>query len=333
MMKKLLFSLFLSILVLSVTLTGFMAEEKLVWNKEWPTKIRIGAASIGGGFYMGASSMANALKEEFPELEIVVEQTKASVHNIKLIEANEVEFAMCTSNNVYDAWIGEGAYEGIEYKGVRVLMPTWPASIEFITLKKSGITDITQFTRRFSGGPQGSENNVLTHKVFELFEIKAQIVNLALTDTTLSLKTGTLEGYLTAFPNTATAELSMTDDIRVVGLTKEQGEKFIEKYPSYVYPSIIPGGSYKGNDEPVATIGNIQILIARDDLPEDMVYTVLKAVYKHQAIVEETWPRYGQSMKDLSIVKLLTSPFHKGSIKYYKEMGIELSEVATSLDE
>ena len=302
------FILILSILMLSIILTGYMAEEKLVWNEKWPTKIRIGAAAIGGGFYMGASAFANVLKEEFPELEVIVEQTKASVHNIKLIEANELEFAMCTDNNVYEAWIGQGVYEGKEYKGVRIFMPVSIGLKEWVTLKKTGITDITQFTGMFSGLTKGSEIDNSVHLLFETLGIKAKIVNLGPADSIQALRIGSIEGYCLGHPNTTTSELAITDDIRLIEITKEQGEYFIKKHPEYIYPQTIPGGYYKGVDEPVVTFGDYDILIVRDDLPEDMVYTVLKAVYKHQETVEATWPIFGKSMKDLGIVKSIDSP-------------------------
>jgi hypothetical protein len=310
-----------------------MAEEKLVWNEKWPTKIRIGAAAIGGVFYMGASAFANVLKEEFPELEVIVEQTKAAVHNVKLMEANEIEFAMCTTDTTYQAWNAQGLeWEGKEYKGFRIFMPTWASTMDWVTLKKTGITDITQFTGKFAAYTKGSMIDVFTHKLFETLGIKAQIVNLSPEDIKLSLQIGTIEGYALGIGGTITQELALTNDIRLIQITKEQGESFTKKYPEYVYPVSMPG-EYYGVDEPVNVIGYFCALIVRDDLPEDMVYTVLKAVYKHQEIVEATWPMFGKGMKDLGIVKLLGSPFHKGSIRYYKEIGVELSEAATSLDE
>ena len=332
-MRKFMFSLILSILVLSITLTGYMAEEKLVWNEKWPTKIRIGAGQIGGGFYMGSSGFANALKEEFPELEVIVEQTKASIHNIKLIEAKEVDFAMCTANIVYEAWNGIGNFEGKEYKSIRMVMLTWPDAKSWATLKKSGITDVTQFTKMVSGFTKGSENDNFNHKVFETFGIKAEIVNISPSDSVESLKNGMIEGYIMGYPDPSTSELALTHDIRLIEITKEQAEYFLEKHPEYIYPVIIPGGYYKGVDEPVNTIGGYQLVMVRDDLPEDMVYAVLKAVFKHQEIVEQTWPIFGKSMKNIGDVKLLKFPFHKGAIRYYKEIGVELSEAATSLDE
>jgi hypothetical protein len=312
-----------------------MAEEKLVWNEKWPTKIRIGAGGVGGGFYMAASAFANVLKEEFPELEVIVEQTKASVHNIKLMEANEVEFAMCTPDTTYEAWTAQGSqWEGKEYKGARIVMPAWLDAMIFVTLKKIGITDITQFTGNFSALGKGSQCDIFMHKVFETFGNKVQIVNLSPEDSVLALQVGSIEGFILGHPSPAVSELALTNDIQIINITKEQAEYFLKKHPEYSYPATVPGGFYKGLDESISVFGAYDIIIARDDLPEDMVYTVLKAMYKHQEIVEETWPIFGKGMKDLSSVKLSGStPFHKGSIRYYKEIGVELSEAATSLDE
>ena len=86
------FTFITMIFILLFVTTACASEEQLEWKEGWPTRINIGAAPIGGGFYMGASSLANVLKEEWPRLEVIVEQTKASIHNIRLTEADEVHF-------------------------------------------------------------------------------------------------------------------------------------------------------------------------------------------------------------------------------------------------
>jgi TRAP transporter TAXI family solute receptor len=330
-MKKILFGLILITLVLSITLVGYMTEEKLEWNENWPKKIRIGSGPIGAGFYMCGSALANVLQEEFPQLEVIVEQTKAAVHNLKLIEVNEVEFAMTTTDTATKGWIGQEPFGGIEHKGFRVMMPVQPNPINFIFLKKSGITNIKQFTGKFSGIYNGSAADVIARKTIEAFGNKAEVINLALTDTLQALKNGIISGYCLGYPNPATQDLSMQVDLQVLGIAGEDAEKFIKLYPEYAYPLTIPGGYYKGLDEPIEVVGFYTIAIVRDDLPEDMVYTVLKAMYKHIDIVKNTWPIFEKCMKT-DAIKGISSPLHKGSIKYYREIGAEIQEKAI-LDE
>jgi len=323
----------LCILVMFILINSatYASGEKLIWKDEWPTKIRIGTATIGGGFYMGGSALANVLKEEFPELEVIVEQTKAAVHNIKLIEDNQLEFAMATTNTTYQGWLGEGAFEPTEYKGFRTFMPAWAVPMTFVTLKSTGITNIKDFTGKFSGITKGSATNEFVRKTFEALGVKAKVINLGIADTVQAIKNGIISGYSIGYPNPATQDLSIQRDTMVFGMTGEDAEIFKKLYPEYTYPLTIPGGYYKGIDEPIDSIGFYDVVITRDDLPEDMIYTCLKAMYKHQDVIEATWPLFAKGMSP-DFVKVVSAPIHKGSLKYFREVGAEIPEIGI-LDE
>lgn len=323
-MKRILFSLVLVVLVLSVVLVGYMAEEKLVWNENWPTKIRIGSSTPGGGQYMVASCLANVLKEEFPQLEVIVEQTKASVHNVMLAEAKEIEFGTTTSDTHFEAMTGAGSFNGVPHKGARVMMPAGPTPVMFVSLMKKGITSIKDVTGTVSAKTKGSAGDAYTKKLIKTFDLKnVEIVYLSQSDGIEALQSGIIDGYLIGHPNQLTQELSMRADIRILGMTEEEGNKFTTANPEYAYPLTIPGGVYKGLDEPTDSFGFYTVIIAREDLPEDMIYTVLKAMYKHQDIVEATWPTTAKGMNP-EYLKFLSSPLHKGAIEYYREVGAEI---------
>jgi len=121
--------------------------------------------------------------------------------------------------------------------------------------------------------------------------------------------------------------------IKVNTMITPKGDKkaFIKLHPEYTYPITIPAGYYKGKDEPSEAVGFYVVFITRDDLPEDMIYTVLKAMYKHIDIVKATWPTTEKIMKS-DAIKAISAPLHKGSIKYYREVGSEIQEKAI-LDE
>ena len=328
-MKRVLFTLILITLVLSITLAGYTTEEKLEWNENWPKKIRIGTGTIGGGAYMGGSAIGNVLKAEFPELEVIVEQTKSSVQNLQLLENNEIEIGACSLDCDYEALNGvQGTvFEGKKYTGFRAFMPRGPAPILFVSLRKNGITNVKQFTGKFSAASFGSALSVYIPKAFKVFANKVTIVNLPTSDAVQALQNGVISGFALGHPNTAIVELAMTTDIRIIGITGEDAETFLKVHPEYFYPLTVPAGYYKGLDEPLEIAGMLLTFNVRDDLPEDMVYTMLKAWHKHQEIVEATWPELLESkgtspdlMKGISKVV----PLHKGSIKYYEELGVEI---------
>ena len=295
----------------------------LAQNENWPNKIRIGTASIGGGFYMGGSSIANVLKELFPEKEIVVEQTKASVHNIKLAQAADIEIGMATTDTTYEAWYGKGPFEGEEYRGFRLLMPAWPVPYMFVT--KGEENSVKDFTQKWSAITKGSATDVFTRKAFGLFEVKSNIINLTVGDSAQALKNGTIQGFSIGHPNTAVKDLAMSAKVNIFGLMNGEAEEFMKAHPEFTYPLTIEAGSYKGQDEDLTVVGMYDVVVVNKDLPDDFVYTILKAMYDHIDIVEATWPAMAKGMSYENI-DLLGVPLHPGAIKYYKEVGVDIPE-------
>ena len=291
-MKK---NLFLMILVV-ILLVVFSGTALMVENENWPNKIRIGTASIGGGFYMGGSSIANVLKKVFPDKEIVVEQTKASIHNIKLVQAGDIEIGMATTDTTYEAWYGKGTFNGVEYRGFRLLMPAWPVPYMFVTLEKNKVDSVKEFTKKWSGNNKGSGTDAYTRKVFEALGVKAGIINLTTGDGVQALKNGIIQGFTLGHPATAVQDLSMSTKVQIFGLMGNEAEEFMKVHPEFTYPLTLPAGSYKGQDEELTVVGMYDVVIVNKDLPEDFVYTILKYMYDHADLVKDTWPIMAKGM-------------------------------------
>jgi TRAP transporter TAXI family solute receptor len=294
--------------------------EKLLWKEGWPRTIRIGAAPPGGGFYMAASAIANVLSEVF-KIEVIVEQTKASVHNIKLMEEGYIELGMATTDTTWEAWYGKGEFEK-EYRGFRVLMPGWPGPYMFVTLEKYGIKSIWDFNgKRVSALSLGSATDVFVRKVFSTLKINATIVNLAPSDSIEALKAGAIQGFAIGHPAPSVVELARTEKVRIITLSGKDAEIFLQEHPEYTYPLTIPAGYYYPEQPELPAVGMYNIVIVRADLPEDLVYTILKALYSRVDIINATWPAMAKGMSPEN-VKLMKAPLHPGAERFYRELGV-----------
>jgi len=213
-------------------------------------------------------------------------------------------------------------------------MPRGPAPILFVTLEKNNINNVKEFTGKYSAASYGSALSVFVPKVFKVFGNDVEIVNLPTADGVQALRNGIISGLSLGHPNTAIVELAMTTDVKILGITGEDAEKFLEVHPEYVYPLTVPAGYYEGQDEELKIVGLQLTFNVRDDLPAEMIYTMLKAWHEHQDIVKDTWPALLESggthpdyMKSIAKV----APIHEGAVKYYNEMGVEFDENASSL--
>ena len=111
---------------------------------------------------------------------------------------------------------------------------------------------------------------------------------------------------------------------RVLPITKEAGDYLHKKYPSFGR-TIVPAG-YMGLPEDTALITDPVVLLTHRDVPEEVTYTVLKALYDHH---DEFVPVHVEAKKWTldNAVKAQLIPYHSGAIKYLKEKGLWTKEL------
>ena len=114
-------------------------------NPDWPKSLTLATASPGGVFYVYGEAVAQVLTES---LEIPVNHlpTQGSVHNIKLIESGDAQLGLITMGVGLQGWNGTGDWTSAQrYRKMRVLFPMYDSSVQFVTLRRSGITTVAQF--------------------------------------------------------------------------------------------------------------------------------------------------------------------------------------------
>ncbi len=68
------------------------------------------------------------------------------------------------------------------------------------------------------------------------------------------------------------------------------------------------------------------VIIARDDIPEDEIYTFIKTIFENSAAITEQHAKGGEL--DLAFASSVTSvPYHPGAAKYFEEKGVKVASV------
>ena len=65
--------------------------------------------------------------------------------------------------------------------------------------------------------------------------------------------------------------------------------------------------------------------IGRDDLPDDLVYQLVKAVFENQPRLLKTTSAASETIPQ-NAVKDTFLPFHPGAVHYYREIGIKIPD-------
>lgn len=103
-----------------------------------------------------------------------------------------------------------------------------------------------------------------------------------------------------------------------VPMPDEVLKKLQAKY-SYWMPMDIPAGYYPNQPKAIKQYGDWNFTIIHEDIPEDMVYNITRALYENaeELVLTKEQMKY---MK-LENLKYIPVPFHPGAQKYYSEKG------------
>lgn len=320
MKRFLLSTLVLCFLVSVVTIAN--AQQR----KDWPTKgVTIGAAPIGGVYYIWAGGPAKVLGEKVG-IPASVESTGGPVHNVQLVNAKELHFGMVTAAPAYEGWTGAGWAKGKKYQNIRAIFPMYTTYFQMYALKKSGIKSIKDLNGKSVGtGPIGGTPSTYWPMIIAEAGVKPKrIVNASSSDLDNQLKDGLLDanGQSVGLPWGLVSASETTQEVVVIGVEDDIATSFIKKHPDFA-KGIIPKETYKKSmQKDLSTITVWNFMVTYKEMPDDFVYEFTKEIFKNKAMLVSVH----KSAKEVEPKNILYSPIplHPGAIKYYEEIGIKI---------
>ena len=82
---------------------------------------------------------------------------------------------------------------------------------------------------------------------------------------------------------------------------------------------------FPGQEETITTAASSNVLVARDDVPEEIVYNLTKLLWENLPVLQEIHAATN-SMSIENALQGIPLPLHKGALRYYKERAIEIPE-------
>jgi TRAP transporter TAXI family solute receptor len=157
-------------------------------------------------------------------------------------------------------------------------------------------------------------------KVYGLDYSKMSKVNFgSYTDSVGQLKDGHAQVFtlITTVPASSVMDLASARDVRVLDLSDIKLSE-LQKINKGYDKRIIKAGSYPKQDKDIQTIGTWTHLIASCKLPEQLVYSITKALASNV----ENLGNVVSAVKGLSVKDMATDvgvPYHPGARKFYQE--------------
>ena len=116
-------------------------------------------------------------------------------------------------------------------------------------------------------------------------------------------------------------DLAATRDLVLVPVDKMFADKVVEKYPYYLKVTI-PKGTYDDVDYDVLCMGDSNVMVANKDMPDDIAYKVVKAIYTNVNEGKYALINIHPIAAQLTPANAINSPIalHPGAAKYFKEV-------------
>lgn len=284
-----------------------------------------------GTYYGFSSVVANVLNEKLADtLNITVESTGASGANIDLVETGANELAIVQNDVMYYAISGTDMYaDKAPYENYSAVMSCYPEYVQIIANKD--ITSIEDLKgKKVSVGDVGSGVEFNARQILAAYgiDIDADIQknNQGFADSADSLKNGTIDAafVVAGYPTVAVSELASTYDFNILAVDEEHAKALMDDYGFYTY-GVIPANTYGPVTEDVPAVAVMATIIARNDVPEDTIYALVKGIFDNQADIEAAHAK-GAELKLETAVSGIDIDFHPGATKYFTEVGAMAAE-------
>ncbi|MCT8774793.1 TAXI family TRAP transporter solute-binding subunit [Glaesserella parasuis] len=291
--------------------------------------VTIGTGGQTGVYYVVGQSICQLVNRDTAKTNVKCNapSTGASVANLNAIADKQMEMGIAQSDWQYHAYNGSSSFKGKKNDKLRAVFSIHPEPFTVMARTDAKITNFDDLKgKRVNVGDPGSGTratmNVIlaakgwTDKEFKVAsELKPAEMASVMCDNNLDAIT-----YNVGHPNGALKEAAASCDAHLVPVTGEAIDKLVADHPYYA-KATIPGGLYKGTDNPVDTFGVYATLVTSADVDADRVYTVVKAVFDNFDRFKRLHPAFENLKEEEMIKNALSAPLHEGAIRYYKERG------------
>jgi len=288
--------------------------------------LSLGTGSPAGTYYFLGAGFAAIINKNVKGVRVTAESTAASTENARYLIRGKMDMGLASMGTLNGL-----KKQGMDVDKARLVAVGHTSDTHWIVRKNSPIKSCYDFKGKVIGvGPAGSATlNIYSKQHLDagwgitLKDIKPKYI--AVHEITRGVRDNTIDAGIIAagYPIAAVMELARDIPIRLLETDSEVIKKLQAKYPN-VTPLVFPAGTYKGINKDTHTYTLPQMWLCRTDLPEDIVYKIIKAVYDNSEARNAIHPMAKKYTVENAFRGSKSVPvgYHPGAIKYYKEKGI-----------
>ena len=319
-MKKLLAMILTLSMVLVLCACGAGSEGAAPSNKLTLT--------TGGetGTYYGYGSVIAQYVSSNTDVSVTAVVGNGSQANVEDLDAGAVQMGFCQSDVMSYAYSGTNLFaESGAINSFSVVAALYMEQVQIVTMNPDIKTVSDLKGKSVSVGARGSGVYFNALDVLGVYGLSLEDINpvyQSFGDSAESLKDNKIDAafIVAGAPTTAVTDLSTGGQVYLVSIDDEHVEKLIEKSP-YYSAYTVPAATY-GMPEDCQTVAIGAVVLARNDVSEDAVYTFVSTVFENADKIQ-----HGKSAElSLEFASSITDvPYHAGAAKYFAEKGIQVA--------
>lgn len=296
--------------------------------------VTIGTGGVNAVYYPAGGAICGLVNESRKThgIRCYVEATKGSVSNVKDIRDRELDFAVVQSDVQYYAFNGrtENFRNDGPYKDLRSVFSIHSEPVTLVARQDSGIRHIRDVKgKRHNIGNPGSGTRGTWIVVERALGWKRNDLRPA-TEWTSSQQSQALcdnkiDSYfwLVGHPSANTEQATANCPAVIAEVSGPEIDRLIKNHPYYRYATV-PGGLYRGNPSDIRSFGVAATFVTRADMPDDVVYEMVMAVFKGDNFekFKAQHPAFSRLTREEMVQEGLTAPLHPGAERAFKELGL-----------
>ena len=290
--------------------------------------ITIGTSGTTSVYYQVGRNICRLVNKDTKTHGLIckVKSTGGSVYNLNTIRSGDLDMGLVQSDWQFHAYKGSDKFSAVGPNSqLRAIFSAHPRPLTVVVRADSGIKNFYSLRgKRVNLGGAGSEQRKAMEVVMGMYNwnkdsfkevsvLKAHEQAQALCDNNVDAIV-----YTASHPDTNIKQVSTLCDVRLIKVDGRPVKRLVNDNPYYSWADI-PGGIYKGNDQPIQSFGVGATFVASASVDDDLVYTVVKAVFDNFDEFRRFHPSLAGLDRKAMVSAGLSAPLHSGAMKYYKE--------------
>lgn len=291
--------------------------------------VRLVSGPAGGTWYPLGAKLSQVFARDLPEA-LTSSGPGGGIENVRDVNQRNAELGFSVSDAVYSGFRGLDKFRHPQ-SNVRHFATAYTNVFQIAVPRKSSIRSIADLKdRNISPGKAGWSGTAFAQAVFKAYGITFDSIkrnggavhHVDYSDSVALMKDGHIDAFLplASVPQSSLMELDFEPGIRLLSIGERELEQVLATIPGSAR-FVIPKDAYEGLEHDVQTVGIPVVLIVHKDVPDELVYRLVKSFWERGPELTEVSPVW-KTVKLENALVAATAPVHPGAQRYYEERGV-----------